>query len=927
MKTLAIAAGASATGVTFGSESATAAEGLVDGVVSAITGAASTPGVQYAVDTAAWGVGGVVGLVAVRSLRDSINESPSADQAILHNLCTSEAESLTTHEIVFGNRLKDAPPVANLEGRHGIASAWEDGKSASTAYDRAMQRIRQYYELPEFNHWHVTAKSLLQLGFAAGAAQDTGDDAWIAATGTDGSGNTVQFRFRGTTQEIDLTLHDGTAISNVNPDEADDVLGDLESAVLEVPEVHLRDTTNGTDLETVPVISQDVVDSWDSANETLTYTLSDSTTVTLDSKFSIPNVGSDLSSAVVWNPFETFRLLDEIHSQSDTVTGNYSQAFVEDVYAELDAGNITPQQVRSPEGMTHFLSGTDDPTNARFRVAMLQQLGMEQPDFSLVSEMDVSWSGATGRWVDPDPSISDRHVHPDEFVADTSYTGVLFGSDLPPDGFKSGGSYHVGPVGFLAYENDNEVRAIDLVTQEEQWRYSTGQQIAAVAADSLGETLFIGMADSVAAVDATNGSELWSIDYATGSSSGVEAMTLSPDESTLYVTGYGDTLALSVSDGSTEWSHTPSNYGYSITVTPDGSTVVVGTNTPDVAGIDATDGTELWLNTSSPVSNVYGAAAAPDGSAVYIGDDGVVAALDPSDGSELSTYTGLTDYARVLTTGPDGTVYVSNDNGDYALDPSDWSVVWNTNTADIMPRSISVSSDGSEVYVSNGNAEMYALDTSDGSQKWLFNPLGDVNNTVYHAITRTTDPVDGIAGRALMFDEPSGSEITMATGVLEVVEMRDADGATITHVDDQTIADLEALAGTPDSIETIVSEMDQFDSVDDIKYTTHVYDILEFYGVEATVGESDSDDVTVNDPDYQRPEYDTYDSTEFANYLDELETYLEQLEAEDDTSGTPLFGGGDWFDGGGGLVGLAIIGAVIMAIVGIVTDLLPFGGR
>ncbi|MFC7230324.1 YncE family protein [Saliphagus sp. GCM10025308] len=626
---LATATGAASSG------SALAADGLVDGVVSSIAGAATSEGAgAYAVATIS--PVGFFGLVGYTLLKNDVNESPSGDEAILHNLGVSEYESLTTHEVTFSNRLTDTRPVASLEARHGIASAWEDGDSSSVAYDRAMQRIRQYYELPEYNHYHVTAKSLLQLGFAAGVAKDDlDDDSWAAAVGTDDGGNTIQLRLQSTTEAADISLHDGTAIWNVSPseEEIEPVLGDGSKTPYEIPRVEFYDTSSSTVLEEAPILDQSVVDSWDATNEEVTYELSDGTTVSTDLDFTIKSVSAaDLQSARVFDGREFFKLLDEIKSLSDTVTGNYSESFVSDIYAELDAGNITPDQVRSPEGIARFLSGTDDVSDERFRISMLQQLGMVQPDFSKIRGMSVNWTGATETWVDPDPNLSDRHAHPDGFVENESYSGVLFGADLPGSGFQTGGRYYVGNLVYGV--GDGEIRAYDHHSLEFKFAIQTAYSNDVAVGDGV---IYAAGPDGVACYNISDGSEVWT----SADTTAVDQLVYSASTGTIAAGRSTDSTVAIIgdADGSVQQTISAGNVD-ALEMTPDGSIVYVsnqGTN--EVEAYDTSDGSTIWISNR----NIYYAsnlALSPDGN--YLGCDGLsnttyrsYAVLDTSDGTEV----------------------------------------------------------------------------------------------------------------------------------------------------------------------------------------------------------------------------------------------------------------------------------------------------
>ncbi|PGF15810.1 hypothetical protein CP556_06570 [Natrinema sp. CBA1119] len=103
-----------------------------------------------------------------------------------------------------------------------------------------------------------------------------------------------------------------------------------------------------------------------------------------------------------------------------------------------------------------------------------------------------------------------------------------------------------------------------------------------------------------------------------------------------------------------------------------------------------------------------------------------------------------------------------------------------------------------------------------------------------------------------------------------------------------------------------------------------------FYRGNFTITEIyDGDGNAVNQTDWSDPTYDEYNASEFVAALEDASEQRAQITADDSSGGDgdgpgPIFGGGDWLEGGGGgLLGLGIIGVVILAVFGIVTDAIP----
>ncbi|WP_436347389.1 PQQ-binding-like beta-propeller repeat protein [Natronorubrum sp. FCH18a] len=933
----AIAAGGTASTGTVAADAAVS--GIVDGVKSAITGAASSDGAQYAV--ASTGVAGFVAVASYRALMSDIDTSPSTDPALLHNMATSEGESLATHEVVFHNRLVDAQPVANLEARHGAATDWEDGANSNEGYDTAIQHIRQFYETPEWNHYHVTNKSLLQLSYIAGAAEpmlkDGGTyenfDGYL--TGVTKNGD-YQLQLTDERQEQAIDLHDGTPITDVAEEERDDILGDdYEEATFEVPMVDVFDISAETVVDSFPVISKDLLNSWDEENELVSFDV-DSTTVEWDYSFTVPSYAqADLETERVFDGRHFAELMHQIWDDSDHVAGNYDSTFISNLYDELDAGNITPEQVRSPEGMVHFLSGTDDPSNERFRVAMLQQFGMEQPDFSMVSGMNVTWTGATETEVDTDPELDTRNAYPSGYVEGKEYDGVVFGNDLPERGYQPGEKYAVGLPLFVG---DGESTVLDAAGGRRMWTFSEEDgdpDTIAVAPD--GEMVFsVHNTDTVHAGKPNTTETEWT----TSLSGSVTNIEPTPDSETVLASSTTDGLvALDAYDGSENWTYVPTGESVrSVAINSDGTEAFVGTGDGEACKIDPADGSEEWAVTpSTSGGRLHQVALSSDDSVLIASDhtNDMVFGFDAADGTELWSYEHTDSVGDGCTYSEqlDVALIGFKDGQLHALNKDTGDREWRVTLEDTPDELVADPATGMLfVCITDLGDLIEAYDLKDLEQNLDdANPVWSIDlDSNPHGIDvmPVSEDISGVAGRSMVFDEGvDGSEgegqIDLWDGVLEVNEMYDSGGATITHTDEQTISDLEAATG--EDIDTILGEMAEYDDESDIKYTRDVINILEHYNAE-----DEQENVHTEEPDYDRPEYDTYDSEEFAAYINTVEEYQEQLENqeeddeadEDDGIGIGL-PGFDFGGGGGQLVGLGIIAVVVLAVVGFVTDLIP----
>ncbi|ELY97912.1 outer membrane protein assembly factor BamB family protein [Natrialba asiatica] len=930
----AAAVGAASIGTAASSGTVAADGGVVNGLKEAVTKAATT--VAISSNPASLAV--FVGAIAVNELQNSVSTSISADRHILHQHVHNEIEWMDSHLVNFGNYMQDTRPIASLEARHGMATAWEDGENSTTAYDYALQRIRQYYELPEFNNLHVGNKALLQLMYIHKNGMETSDPYPVTGTAyIDGvQSDSCQMRFTdaGDTQTVNWELHDGTVVDENAFDDIDHIDG--ADGVPESPVIEFRDFDTGDMLHSQP-ITQDVLDSYDPESHPLhgqgqvTFTSDDGTQYVTDLRFGVQNVGDasedpSLGAQRAFDGLAWLDLHDRISTLSDDVVSRYDQSFIEDIYGELDAGNITPQQVRSPEGMARFLSGTDDPANDRFQIAWMQQFGFARADMSQVRGMAVNWTGSTDSWVDSDPNLDARHVYPAAKVENKRYDGVLFASDVPDSGLESGGQYAVGTIAYSGC-GSNTLHAFDALTGETCWSQSQPSTVMGVATVPGQDLLFTvnGTSDgAIRAIDPTDGTEKWTV---TPFSSTIPKALVATSDAVIVSASGASTIAFDVSSGDQMWSSNSASD--SLSLSPDGDTLLV----PDasVVALYANDGTERWTYGGLP-NNATSAAISPDGNTMVCTGTAEAHALALPDSGGPTTsdqkwiknsYTSNTALAAV--TNEYGIVALAN--GDlFAYTLSDGTQQWQSGAGSGV-NVLDISPDGSYVFEGN-DAGTTVFDVADGTQVYSYNPD---SATTFGIAFSVTDPVDGMIARSIMFDEGTDDrdgegQIDLWNGVVEIGDMWDANGDSLTHVSDQTIADIEALSGTPDSIDTVVADMDQFDSQEDIMYTRDVQSILEHYGVEGQEG-----NVTTEEPDYSSPEYDSFDSSEYAEEMAALEEKIDQLESEqgsggdgDGGLGLPNFGFGD---GSGGVVGLAIIGVVVLAVVGFVTDLIPGVGE
>ena len=318
----------------------------------------------------------------------------------------------------------------------------------------------------------------------------------------------------------------------------------------------------------------------------------------------------------------------------------------------------------------------------------------------------------------------------------------------------------------------------------------------------------------VIAYDAATGAQLWLTTPLTDSSvAQFHAVAVSPDSKTVYITGRRDffgghasksyvTLALNAATGATVWNTNttfPPHVFHTITaiaVSPDGSTVFVSGSSGTIA-YDAASGTQLWLDA---YKQAYGRfqnslAVSPDSATVYVtgGSNAPgstaphywTAALSAATGAQQwqATYRGPGARAGTSAIGlsPDGSaVYVTgsatqasglNEYATIGYDAATGHQLWlaNYSTAQVNDNAtgLAVSPDGSTVYVtgtsianSNTPADYatVAYGAASGAQLWSarYTVAGAQNNAAGVVVSGGNAIVTGTSG-------PFGGQSDFAT--------------------------------------------------------------------------------------------------------------------------------------------------------------------
>lgn len=245
-----------------------------------------------------------------------------------------------------------------------------------------------------------------------------------------------------------------------------------------------------------------------------------------------------------------------------------------------------------------------------------------------------------------------------------------------------------------------------------EWQFETQNRVIESAPVFADGVLYIGSTDrSLYAINAENGSEVWSFDV----SDAIREPLVVSDEVVIVVNRDGDIFGVGRADGSEMWSRTGTRYRYA-PLLHDGATYVTARNR--VVGLDIQTGETIWE--SEEIEEPPTAGPAYSNGRVFVCAGFTTYAFDGSSGDTIWSYDAGGDI-DVVPTVHDGTVYVgSRNNRVYAIDTETGDELWNYDTGNRVLSSPAVRNH--TVYVASFGAEnaTHAIDATDGSRIWSF---------------------------------------------------------------------------------------------------------------------------------------------------------------------------------------------------------------
>ncbi|WP_436347692.1 outer membrane protein assembly factor BamB family protein [Natronorubrum sp. FCH18a] len=786
------------------------------------------------------------------------NDEPNSDEIALYSaLITAREWWNNAYATMLDNRLTDLQMAAHSNGRAAIADAWEDGASSSEANDYVFDAVENTFSVPYGNTLEVAGTVLEQISYVSEVAQASSeiDDRFVTHTilNSDYSGS-------GAIVEEETNITPGINTSDVT-------LPNGETKEVRSPVIY-QEWDDGDSVSFQ--LDGDLLDSYSYTDELFNLTTQNDETADARGLFqSMAVPDEELESEAIFDLREVMEQLEEIEDQMQEVKGNYDLSLVDDIYAALDDGLIEPSDVRGVYGLTEHLSGSTDATSDRYRMALLNSLGLDRQDLSEVSSMTAEYDGFTDREMvrDSDTGELERVELLDEQTVELE--GQLFGDlsgSLSPDS-----TYQCNPLMFTA-ELGGSIVCRQAMSGNTVW--TQGETVSAGAipinidskAYEDGELWYYVPefeASEVVALDMDTGDELWRNDLAPDDVNGAYK-----SGSTLYVAASGSYSSFDVSENSVSqnWSSDSGSSDY-VQVSESAGIGVASVDDTDFEVFDTETGDVLHTETRGSDS-VYAIELFNDGESLIFHDQsGNYTRYDLSDPSSPSE-----DWSVDLNGYSDDIVYVPERNEIVAtedtggpvigLDAEDGSTTFSYDFGERI-YSIDIAGQGRYVAIAGRlDEELHVYDLEENEVVAIEENTGDNARVVSSSIPEYDDVF-----RGTFFDAPSGDEYELVNGELQIQKLTTSDGEELED-------DYEA--------------------------------------------------------EWDRPEYDEVDMEPFSEYLDEVSTKHADAvaagEEDDDSDSEVSVGISNPFSDLGvdsGMLGLGLIGVVVLAVIGIVTDVIP----
>lgn len=350
-----------------------------------------------------------------------LDTTQSADslEVDIHTGAQGVYEGEKQRDSIYSNYLQDTKTLASLEARDAIATAYENNMTVTEAQTAGQQAINDYYATHQ--------KQIL-----AGMSADTQEIQYyhnITLNNPDISDDFISHWIADWDASYTNQYQDIEGVDTVSTNLANGTSYNYTTIALNF----------STDSDTW--IHPMTVEKYNATSEQFEFEeySGSGNQIRWDGGLNIMNApAASLESQTVYDYRMMMNLYYDLEQQAQTVQSNYPSSVAEDLYAAMDAGDLSPSEVRGAEGMVRYMSGNQTSGEA-FELALRHSLDLEQPD-RLNSTMKVHFDGLTDRVrvAGPDGNVSYNYT-----ALNTTLEGVLFASGVPNGTIETGTTYNV----------------------------------------------------------------------------------------------------------------------------------------------------------------------------------------------------------------------------------------------------------------------------------------------------------------------------------------------------------------------------------------------------------------------------------------------------------------------------------------------------
>lgn len=367
---------------------------------------------------------------------DTVNNSDDREAAYVqadhHAEMRGEYETSEQLRTVFSNYAEDTNTLASLEARNAIATAWQNGKTASTADAKAQTAIQNYYSVKEVNLLEAYTKQQAQLAYSANSTRNhptAYDKFFYPQVSTESGWSVTNTYYTGALQTRTYTLANGSTHQ-------------YKSAVYFVRVDYDSGTqyATGTHSTNITAFKTGTQEQWSNGRTIYYNGMSNVRASYYNTSY---NISNGHPAQVITSHDDWGNMLKTFADQSDTVEANYAAGTASDLYTEMDAGRLDPADVRGAEGQVRFLSGDANSTTQRYKAALYGSLNMKQAGYN--STFFVEYTGYTESSYKLGTGGS-RTINYSGHVDNKSYEGIIFSSEIPSGGFQPNTTYNTSKL-------------------------------------------------------------------------------------------------------------------------------------------------------------------------------------------------------------------------------------------------------------------------------------------------------------------------------------------------------------------------------------------------------------------------------------------------------------------------------------------------